>query len=105
MLKEKLPKIGIVVGIIVVVAAILYVKFYILDATDVYISEYYEGIKYELSKLWMMSCLIEEKLHSEKFQKLPSFAIESSSAHKANLLHYQHGMRKCSRRRDTRSNR
>lgn len=43
----------------------------------------YEGIKYELSKLWMMSCLIEEKLHSEKFQKLPSFAIESSSAHKA----------------------
>ena len=50
MLKEKLPKIGIVVGIIVVVAAILYVKFYILDATYVYIAEYYEGIRYGMDK-------------------------------------------------------
>lgn len=43
----------------------------------------YDGIKYELSKLWMMICMIEEKLHSKKFQELPSLAIESSSAHKA----------------------
>lgn len=43
----------------------------------------YEGMKYELSKLWMMLCMIEETLHSKKFQELPSFAIETSSAHKA----------------------
>ena len=42
-----------------------------------------DGMKYEISKLWMMLCLIEEKLHSKKFQELPSFAIETSSAHKA----------------------
>ena len=46
-------------------------------------SKNYEGMKYELSKLWMMICMIEDKLHSKKFQDLPSFAIESSSAHKA----------------------
>ena len=42
-----------------------------------------EGMKYELSKLWMMLCMIEETLHSKKFQELPSYAIETSSAHKA----------------------
>ena len=31
----------------------------------------------------MMLCMIEETLHSKKFQELPSFAIETSSAHKA----------------------
>lgn len=46
-------------------------------------SKNYEGIKYELSKLWMMMCMIEDKLHSKKFQDLPSFAIETSTAHKA----------------------
>lgn len=46
-------------------------------------SKNYEGMKYELSKLWMMICMIEDKLHSKKFQELPSFAIETSTAHKA----------------------
>lgn len=60
MLKEKLPKIGAVVGIIVVVAAILYVKFYILDAADVYIVEYYEGIKYGMDRESAGNILISE---------------------------------------------
>lgn len=42
-----------------------------------------EGMKYELSKLWMINCLIEEKLNSKKFKELPSMAIISSNAHKA----------------------
>lgn len=42
-----------------------------------------EGIKYELCKLWMMNSVIEEKLHSKKFEELPSFAVESSKEHKA----------------------
>lgn len=42
-----------------------------------------EGIKYELCKLWMMNSVIEEKLHSKKFEELPSFAIETSAEHKA----------------------
>ena len=47
-----------------------------------------EGMKYEVSKLWMMCCLIEETLHSKKFQELPSFAIETSAAHKARAKIY-----------------
>lgn len=50
MLKEKLPKIGIGVGIIVLVALIVFVKFYILDAADVYIAEYYKGIRYGMDR-------------------------------------------------------
>lgn len=51
-------------------------KQYLLDGNT-------EGIKYEISKLWMMHCLIERKLNSKKFNELPSFAIETSSAYKA----------------------
>lgn len=47
-----------------------------------------EGMKYEVAKLWMMCCLIEDTLHSKKFQELPSFAIESSAAHKARAKIY-----------------
>lgn len=50
MLKEKLPKIGIGVGIIVVVAVALFVKFYYFDVADVYIAEYYQGIKYGMDR-------------------------------------------------------
>lgn len=42
-----------------------------------------EGMKYELCKLWMMNSVIESKLHSKKFNDLPSFAIETSKEHKA----------------------
>lgn len=42
----------------------------------------HEGIKYELSKLWIMLCLIKETLNSRKFQDLPSMAIESSAEDK-----------------------
>lgn len=42
-----------------------------------------EGMKYELCKLWMMNSIIEAKLHSKKFNDLPSMAIESSKEHKA----------------------
>lgn len=38
-----------------------------------------EGMKYEVAKLWMMLCMIEETLNSDKFQDLPSFAIETSA--------------------------
>ena len=46
-------------------------------------TENIEGMKYELSKLWMMISMIEDTLHSEKFKKLPSLAIESSAEAKA----------------------
>ncbi len=46
-------------------------------------SNNYDGIKYELSKLWMMLCMIEDKLNSKKFNDLPSMAVTSSTAHKA----------------------
>lgn len=46
-------------------------------------SNNYEGIKYELSKLWMMLCMIEDKLNSKKFNDLPSIACASSIEHKA----------------------
>lgn len=42
-----------------------------------------EGMKYELCKLWMMNSIIEVKLHSKKFNDLPSAAVESSKEHKA----------------------
>lgn len=42
-----------------------------------------EGMKYELCKLWMMNSIIEAKLHSKKFNDLPSMAVESSKEHKA----------------------
>ena len=42
-----------------------------------------EGMKYELSKLWMMIRLINKTLNSKKFNELPSFAIETSQEHKA----------------------
>lgn len=38
-----------------------------------------KGMKYELSKLWMMLCMIEDTLHSKKFDNLPSIAIQSSA--------------------------
>lgn len=41
------------------------------------------GMKYELCRLWAMNCIIEEKLHSKKFNELPSMAIESSKEAKA----------------------
>lgn len=46
-----------------------------------------EGMKYEVSKLWMMLCMIEEALNSKKFRDLPSFAIASSAEvkNKANI--------------------
>ena len=46
-------------------------------------SNNYDGIKYELSKLWMMLCMIEDKLNSKKFNDLPSIACASSTEHKA----------------------
>lgn len=42
-----------------------------------------EGMKYELAKLWMMLSMIEEVLHSKKFQDLPSLAIASSAEAKS----------------------
>ena len=42
-----------------------------------------EGMKYELSKLWMMLCLIDDWLHSPKANDLPSMAIASSKEVKA----------------------
>lgn len=40
----------------------------------------YDGIKYELSKLWMMLCMIEDTLNAKKFK---SPASDLSSLHKA----------------------
>ena len=42
-----------------------------------------EGMKYELAKLWMMLVMIEETLHSKKFEDLPSMAIASSTEAKS----------------------
>lgn len=46
-----------------------------------------DGMKYEVSKLWMMLCMIEEALNSKKFRDLPSEAIASSAEvkNKANI--------------------
>ena len=45
-----------------------------------------EGIKYEISKLWMMNCMIEEKLNSKKFKDLPSIAVECHHKARAKIL-------------------
>ena len=42
-----------------------------------------DGMKYETSKLWMMLCMIEDTMRSDKFKELPSVAITSSMEVKA----------------------
>lgn len=46
-----------------------------------------DGMKYEVSKLWMMLCMIEDALNSKKFRDLPSATITSSAEvkNKANI--------------------
>lgn len=42
-----------------------------------------DGMKYELSKLWMMNCKLEEVIYSEKFKKMAKNEIDNSMEFKA----------------------
>lgn len=42
-----------------------------------------DGIKYELSKLWMMICKLEEKLHSRKFKNATKEEIDNAPESKS----------------------